>query len=260
MTHPSVETLSICWDSLAELLPQLTEEQWATQSLCPDWTVHGVVAHLAGIEDILVGWDPEGPETMPPFAKVDEFAEANASTSGSDLAEKLLSITDERRTDFAGMDDADFEKPSFTPVGKGTYGRFMKVRVFDFWVHEQDIRRPIGIPGHESGPGAETAMDEVQGSLGYIIGKKVGLTEGQSITINTSGGVNRTMHVKVDGRAGRVEILDNPDVILNADSTTFIMLACGRIDPQEEIDAGRISWTGDQKLGEHAARNLRFTM
>ena len=45
-----------------------------------------------------------------------------------------------------------------------------------------------------------------------------------------------------------------------ADTTTFIMLACGRIDPQEQIDAGRISWRGDEAWGEKAARNLRFTM
>ena len=38
------------------------------------------------------------------------------------------------------------------------------------------------------------------------------------------------------------------------------MLACGRIDPQQRIDAGRISWTGDDTWGEKAARSLRFTM
>jgi len=38
------------------------------------------------------------------------------------------------------------------------------------------------------------------------------------------------------------------------------MLACGRIDPQQRIDAGRISWTGDDIWGEKAARSLRFTM
>nr|CRL68157.1 hypothetical protein CPGR_00012 [Mycolicibacter nonchromogenicus] len=44
------------------------------------------------------------------------------------------------------------------------------------------------------------------------------------------------------------------------DSTTFIQLACGRIDPQAQIDSGAITWTGDEELGDRAARNLRFTM
>ena len=260
MTHPAVESLSICWDSLAELLPGLTDEQWATQSLCPDWTVHGVVAHLAGIEEVLIGWDPTGPEPVPPFAKVSESMADAANMTGAELFDKLIAVTDERRTDFAGMDDSFFDRQSFTPVGPGTYGRFMNVRVFDFWVHEQDIRRPLGLAGHQSGPAAEIAMDEIEGSLGYIVGKKVGLPDGMSITINITGGVTRSMHVKVDGRAQPVATLDNPTVTLTADSTVFALLACGRIDPQGEIDAGTISWSGDSNWGERAARNLRFTM
>ena len=47
---------------------------------------------------------------------------------------------------------------------------------------------------------------------------------------------------------------------MTTDSTTFIQLACGRIDPQAQIDSGKISWTGDDELGDRAARNLRFTM
>ena len=46
-------------------------------------------------------------------------------------------------------------------------------------------------------------------------------------------------------RAQVVDDLNEPSVEINADSTSFIMLACGRVDPQEEIDAGRISWSGD---------------
>ena len=71
---------------------------------------------------------------------------------------------------------------------------------------------------------------------------------------------SRTIHVAVDGRAGLVDSVDDPAFTLNADTETFVMLACGRVDPQERIDAGRISWTGDAEWGEKAARNLRFTM
>lgn len=259
MTHPSIEQLSLCWDSLGDLLPTLSSDQWNIQSCCPDWSVKGVVAHMTAIEDVLVGWQPSV-EEPPPFDKIGPFMEAADKMSGPELFEKFIDITDERRTDFAGMDDSDFEKPSFTPVGAADYGRFMYVRVFDFWVHEQDIRRPLGIAGHESGPAAETSMDEIEMSLGYIFGKKVGLADGQSVTINTSGGVERTMHVVVEGRARQVESLKNPSVVLNSDSTTLIMLACGRISPQTEIDAGRITWTGDDALGHHAASRLRFTM
>jgi hypothetical protein len=49
-------------------------------------------------------------------------------------------------------------------------------------------------------------------------------------------------------------------VELSTDSVTFVQLACGRVDPQEQIDAGLVRWTGDAELGSRAARNLRYTM
>jgi hypothetical protein len=54
--------------------------------------------------------------------------------------------------------------------------------------------------------------------------------------------------------------VDHPDVELTTDSVTFVQLACGRIDPQAQIDTGLVSWTGNDELGSLAARNLRYTM
>ncbi len=72
--------------------------------------------------------------------------------------------------------------------------------------------------------------------------------------------MTRQLHVRVDGKAKKVDSLDDPDVVVTTDSTTFVQLASGRIDPQAQIDASRITWKGDDELGDRAARNLRFTM
>ena len=53
--------------------------------------------------------------------------------------------------------------------------------------------------------------------------------------------------------------LMTPDVEVFADVATFVMLAGGRIDPQSQIDANKISWSGDAHWGETAARNLAYT-
>ena len=90
--------------------------------------------------------------------------------------------------------------------------------------------------------------------------KKISLEDGMSIIFHLSGGIERDLFVKVDGRASVVDHLKAATCVINADSRTFVMLACGRIDPQAEIDAGRISWTGDNEWGERVAKNLRFTM
>jgi predicted lipid carrier protein YhbT len=75
-----------------------------------------------------------------------------------------------------------------------------------------------------------------------------------------TGPLRRDLYVTVDGRAKVVSHIDRPDVELSTDSVTFVQLACGRIDPQAQIDAGRVRWTGDDELGSRAARNLRYTM
>lgn len=119
---------------------------------------------------------------------------------------------------------------------------------------------PLGIAGDDGGPAAEMSLDEVQGSIGYIAGKKIGVPEGKGIAFHVTGPMQRDILVKVDGRAARVPELPNPDVTVEADALTFMLLACGRIDPEGPIADGRITWSGDAELGARAARNLAFTM
>jgi uncharacterized protein (TIGR03083 family) len=259
-TRPAVDNLMRCWASLDDIFDSLGAEQWATQSLCPDWTVRGVMVHLGAIEHMLLGEAPGSMVEALPFAKVGEWMQSMTELSDEEALARYRNVIAGRRDELTAMTDGDFELPCMTPVGPGTYGRFMDVRVFDFWVHEQDIRHPLGLPGHEVGPAADMSIAEIEASLGYIVGRKIGLPDGKSITIDLTGPIDRMFHVAVDGRAARVATLDAPDVVLRTDSTTFALLACGRIDPQGPIDDGRVTWDGDAEWGERAARSLAFTM
>ena len=252
--------LNGCYSAVESLCAGLDEAQWQVQSLCPDWTVRGVVDHLTSVEAVLVGWVPEDAAAMPPFERAGEFLAQTAGLHGAQYLEKVREVFASRRRDLAALSQSDVERPSFTPVGPGTYGKFMAIRVFDFWVHERDITTPLGLSTEDTGVAAEIALAEVEGSLSYIVGKKVGLPDGSSIVFRLTGPIAAEYAVAVDGRAKQVERLHNPDVEVSTDSTTFVQLACGRIDPQGPIDAGTITWTGDSELGERAARNLRYTM
>ena len=138
------------------------------------------------------------------------------------------------------------------------------------WVHARDIAIPMGEQLDNGGLAAEIALAEVAGSIGYIVGKKIGLPDGMSIIFHINDvhindfhineGVQRDLAVLVDGRARAVDTVDSPDVEVTADLQTFMMLAAGRVDPQGQIDSGRISWTGDDRWGETAARHLAYTM
>ena len=248
-----------CYGAVEALCADLSDAEWGAASLCPDWTVRDVVNHVTSIEAVMAGWLPDDDRTPPPFEKAADFLR-EADAGGAAYAELVRVIYDRRRRDLAALSDADLIRPSWTPVGPATYGRFLQIRVFDFWVHERDITTPLGRATDDAGLGAQIALAEVAGSLGYIVGKKVGLPDGRSITFDLTGPITRQLHVAVDGRAKAVDHLDDPDVTVVTDSTTFIQLACGRIDPQAQIDSGAITWTGDGELGDRAARKLRFTM
>jgi uncharacterized protein (TIGR03083 family) len=256
-TRPEIiATLDATWSALDAVGASLTPEQWEAQSLCPDWNMRGVLAHATSIEQVLVGWPPGGDA---PFAGVGPVHKELAALAPADLLARFRDIVGQRRAGLAAMTDDDFATPGPTPVGPAPYGRFMDIRMFDNWVHERDIRVPLGIPGDDTGPTAEKSLDEVHNSLGYIVGKKVGLADGKSIAFDITGPVTRRMYVRVDGRAAVVNELPNPDATVITDSLTFMLLACGRIDPEEPIADGRVTWTGDGEIAGHAARNLRFT-
>lgn len=256
----SLTALDNCFTDFRNVINGFGEDDWGIQSLCPDWNIRGVVTHLAGIENLLSGWTPKSADEWPPFHKMAEFEADTANLSSDELLAMTLRILESRRQELAALDDDAWNAECMTPIGPATYGRFMNVRIFDFWVHQRDMTIPLGIDTDDGGIHAEIALDEVHGSLGYITGKKIGLEDGMSIAFRLSGAMQRDLFAEVDGKAKVVDGVENPTVTISAEMGTFMMLACGRIDPQQEIDAGRISWSGDTSWGERAAHNLRFTI
>lgn len=256
-----VNTTEACFEEISALCAELSDAQWQVQSLCPEWTVRQALAHTVGVEDVLAGWAPSVKD-VPPFQKMQDLTDASAAMSASQFRGRVQEILAGRRAELAALDDDVIARRSFTPVGVQAYGDFLAIRVFDLWVHVRDCTIPLGLSTDDSGDAAEMTLDQVERSIGYIVGKKVGLPDKMSLRVDLTGPVRRSIAAIVDGRAKAVapDSLAAPDVVLTADSTTFIMLACGRIDPQDKIDAGAITWSGDAEWGERAARSLRFTM
>jgi len=248
------------FEAIEALCDDLSPAEWTAQSLCPEWDSRAVISHFASIEAVLVDWLPESADVPPSFAPARAFTDDTATASAEEFTAQVKDVFAARRRNLAALTTADLERPSWTPVGPHPYGRFMKIRVFDCWVHERDITTPLGRATDDAGRRAEIALGEVAGSLGYIIGKRVGVPDGHSVAIHLTGPLQRDFYVAVEGRAKVVDTLERPDVEVTTDSLTFVQLACGRLDPQVVIDARRIQWTGDDKLGNQVARNLRFTM
>jgi uncharacterized protein (TIGR03083 family) len=266
--EPLVDALDQQWLSIAELLAGLPEEAWTTPTTLPGWSVHDVLAHIIGTESSLIGDKPADSATdfsalshvHNPIAVFNEqWVDMLRGHSPEQLLARFDEVTGRRRKALAAMSQEDFDAPSWTPAGQGTYARFMQIRVFDCWMHEQDIRAAVDKPGHDGGARAEMSIDEIERGLGYIVGKLGGAPQGSSVTISLTGPVQRDMHVRVDGRATVVDTLaDPPTTTIALPSTLFARLAGGR----ERADAHReeISVSGDTALGEQIVHNLSFTI
>lgn len=253
-------SLEQCYDAIETMIGRMDAAQWHAQSLCPDWDMHGVVTHLGMMERVMTGWLPQSADDVPPLDRIDPYHQEMAGLDHAAFEGRIGAIFARRRADLAGLNEDDLARPSWTPVGPRSYGGFLEMRIFDFWVHERDIATPLGWPTDDGGSRAEIALGQVESSIGYIVGKKIGLPDGASIVFHLTGPVKRDLPVLVDGRARAVEHVEHPDVELTTDTVTFVQLAAGRIDPQDQIDAGRVTWVGNAELGDRAARNLRFTI
>jgi uncharacterized protein (TIGR03083 family) len=254
------DSLEQCYDAIELVCTRLDAAQWQTQSLCPGWTARDVVSHLGMMERVMTGWLPGSADEAAPLDRIAPYQAEVAGLDDRAFADRITDIFAGRRADLAKLTGTDLTLPSWTPIGPRSYGGFLEIRIFDFWVHERDITTPLDWPTDDAGPRAEIAFGQVESSIGYIVGKKVGLPDGASIVFHLTGPLERDISVIVDGRAKQVDHIDSPAVELTTDSTTFIQLAAGRIDPQTQIDNGKVRLSGDRDLANRAALNLRFTI
>ena len=266
-----VGQLEEVWDSLAVLGAGLDDAGWATDTPCPGWPVSAQYAHIIGTESMILG--RPNPDVKAPAGTAhvrndiggfnEVWVTALAGQPREDVLEAFAEVVSARREVLAGMTDDDFSAPSWTPVGQADYRRFMQIRVFDCWVHEQDVRDAVGRSGHESGPVAEQAIDEIARAAGFIVGKKAGAPQGSGVRIDLTGPVTRRIDVDVAERARVVdELAGEPTAALELSSTAFARLACGRVAPSE-VKAGAFGGAnllGDEGLAGRLLENLAFTI
>ncbi|EOM74880.1 maleylpyruvate isomerase family mycothiol-dependent enzyme [Rhodococcus rhodnii] len=261
------------WDVLLELLDGIEADAWFTPTALPGWTVHDITAHLVGTESMLAGIATPRvdvdvaalPHVHNPIGEFNEqWVEALRELPGSEMVVRLAEVTRRRRESLTAMSDDDLHAPADTPAGRASYLRFMRIRVFDCWVHELDIRDAIGVPGDESGPRAEVAFDEMIPALGFVVGKKAKAPDGTHARFSLGGPMAREISVEVrDGRgavsaAAESESEPEPTVGLALDSRLFTRLATGRTHAFDH--PGEITVTGDADLGRAIANSLAFTM
>ena len=267
MADPIVDLLQIEWRTITALVDDLTEDEWLLPTALPGWTVKDNVSHIIGTERAFSGEPAPDVDvshltflTGPFPAAMEPWIEARRTVPAAEVAREFIEVTDARVAALAALSDEEMDEVGWSPVGEIPYRQFMRVRLFDCWMHEQDIRRAVGRPGHLEGPVVDVALERFQGALGFVVGKKAGAPDGSSVVFRISGPEPRTYAVVVEGRASVVpDVPATPTTTISLPLTTFVALGGGRWTRDDAEQAGGLAVDGDATLGAAVLDNMAFT-
>ncbi|KNA91963.1 maleylpyruvate isomerase family mycothiol-dependent enzyme [Gordonia sp. w5E2] len=256
------------WSTVRSLAAQLSDEQWSAPSVLPGWTNADIVAHIIGTESMLAGRDVEAADDIAsrthvknPIGELNErWADHFRDKPREEVLAALDEIIDVRTAALTAMTQDEFDAQTATPAGPDTYGRFMRIRVFDCWIHEIDLRDALadGLPSDPVTAGV--ALDEICSSLPFVVGKRASAPEGSRVRFEIGGVAPRDARVAVEGRAGLVESFDGgddaADVTLRVDGVDLARLVGGRRD----ADPSTVTVTGDEGLAKDVLARLDYVI
>jgi uncharacterized protein (TIGR03083 family) len=252
-------------DSFTRVLEHVDEDQWATPTDLPGWDVHAVAAHTAHLESLLagrrheevdIGEAPHAIGTMGQFTE--QGVVVRHGETPDDLITEIRECTTARHTQLLADPPTDASAPApglFGAIG-WTTGLLLRNRPLDVWMHEQDVRRALDMPGNlDSAPALHSATYLME-SLPFIVGKRAQAPTGSVVRLEVDGHEPVSAVVGEDGR-GRVATPDDatPAVTLGMDRETFIVLAGGR----RGAEPGVVRMSGDTGLGERVVAAMGVT-
>ncbi|WP_110240224.1 maleylpyruvate isomerase family mycothiol-dependent enzyme [Nocardioides gilvus] len=248
--------VDIWWSGITDftlLLEELPQEAWATPTDLPGWTVRDVAAHTAHLEHLLAGGRHDDIKVVDaPHARgfMGEFTEqgviARLSRSKDELINEIRESATATHTAILSDGVPEGTTPAREPFGSigWTSRTLWRNRPLDLWMHEQDVRRAVGIPGNLDSPGALHSINYLSDSLGLVLAKRVGAPAGTVLRLEVDGHTPRGFTVNESGRGEELdEVPSSVDVTLSFDRESFARVAGGR------GTADRVTISGDEELG-----------
>ena len=206
--------------------------------MVPGWTVADLVAHTAWIERTALGLtdpdhEPEWTELPHASGEFGRRSEIPVDLRRSRGRDEVLAELDEA---VAARLEA-LERMPDDAVTTNIFGiqrplwHVLRDRVFDLWVHEQDIRIAVDRPGHLDSDGARTAAEVLIEGIGFVWAKRAQAPVGSTLVVRTTPpGLEVTGAVAQgqDGRARPVPEPIDPTTTLTLTFPDFVALTCGR--------------------------------
>jgi uncharacterized protein (TIGR03083 family) len=265
------------WGALAEVCLELSTNEWALPTSCPGWDVKDQLSHLIGIERAIMGdpvpvWgEPLGAHVKNDFAATNErFVAVRRALPGPAVRAEFVDVTTTRLAQLHALTAADWAELGWSPVGEVPRAEFMTVRVFDSWVHEQDVRRALDRPGGSGNLASALSLERVSGAMPFVVGKKAGCADGTAVRFDVSGAGDdaRAFTVVVEngrarlagdaGSAGAGGDVVEPTVTLSLSAIDFVRLGCGRATAAQVEAEGGVAVDGDAQVGLSVLGAMNF--
>ncbi len=260
--------VDVWWEAVNDftaLLDKVPADAWRTPTDLPGWDVRAVVAHTAHLESLLAGHEHEDVEigdaphargTMGEFTEQGVVARRDRTTD--ELLNEIRSCATARHTQLLADPPTDPTAPApglYGAIGWDTY-TLLRNRPLDVWMHEQDVRRALAMPGGMGTLAAEHTANYLSESLGFVLAKKLKAAPGTTVLLEVEGHDPIAATVTDAGRGQLIDQLPGePTVALRTDRESFIVLAGGRRRPE----SGRVEIFGDEALGLRLLDHLAVT-
>ncbi|MEV0090319.1 maleylpyruvate isomerase family mycothiol-dependent enzyme [Streptomyces sp. NPDC050738] len=270
--HPSLQPYADAWthsiEAISELVGPLVEGEWNRATPCPGWSIRDIVSHIIGVECEQLG-DPRPIHTLPRDlyhvqTEHQRYMEMQVDVRRHHTGPEMtadLEYTIIRRARQLRNENRQPETKVRAPLGaETTLELALRMRAFDIWVHEQDLRTALNRPGNLDSPGAYVARDNFLAVLPKVVAKDAGAPPNSAVVFDIHGPVEfmRTVRIDADGH-GTVDGAPSlgPLATIVMDWETYFRLATGRVRAAAVAD--RIKAEGDQDLAAAILREFAVT-
>jgi uncharacterized protein (TIGR03083 family) len=221
------EAFSRAADAFYGLLRALGDDDWGVPVL-RGLDVQGLVGHLIGVEDDMhrcLSGDPEVAganhveSTQPAAASQAGRAAARTRTEWRHAADRTLDLVH------------GFGDPRAEVAMHGMrlpLGALLIVRAFELWVHDNDIRRAVGLPPSVPDPAALGLMTGLAVRLLPHAAARAGLREPVNVHLVLTGPGGGTWDVAIGERPPAAV-----SIRIIADTVGFCRLAANRVTPAD---------------------------
>ncbi len=263
-----IDALAETWSSTERILSGRSERDFDALTSCPGWSVRDVVNHVTGTE-LFLGGAPQPDVTGPwpryvknSLGQSNEAFVANRRHLGMrDVMSDFHDTTTATLMRLGEMSADEWVSDSWSPQGPGPLHQFQETRVFDSWIHLQDIRDALLEPADDHGTGEEIVVNRFEAALPYVLAKRAAAPEGTLLRVNLVGRLGRSVQVEVKG--GRGVAVERTDEAPNLELTTAVALfwrrAAGRINAEAFLGASATDVRGDRELARRLAEALNVT-